>query len=247
MSAWKYVKAGFWQQVPLPWLGRVPLNAVALAGFGVAGFDHGALWAVGASWQVLWLIGTAGRASYRRAVDAAAQRESWRRLEERRLRLYNQLPEADRQRHHTLLQKCQERRAALLETGAVVDLMTWLHLKLLLARRGVKDEKSPPARSDPDWPRLHAVAAVELTDPARARLADEAAALLDPRHALAESGALDLARIEAVLRRLEASLAGDEAVGPVRPEAAGAENARLGPLPQAGEEAGGLAAQEGPN
>ena len=35
MSGWNYLKTAFWQRVPLPLLGRVPLNAVALAGFGI--------------------------------------------------------------------------------------------------------------------------------------------------------------------------------------------------------------------
>ena len=78
MSAWNYLKAGFWQRVPVPLLGQVPLNAVAFAGFGMAGFDHPAFWAAGAAWQTLWLAGSAGRVGYRRKIDARARRAVWR-------------------------------------------------------------------------------------------------------------------------------------------------------------------------
>lgn len=92
MSAWNYLKTAFWQRVPLPLLGRVPLNALALARFGITGFDNPLFWVLGAGWQTIWLTATAGRASYRRKVDATARRVLWHRVEERRLQLYNQLP-----------------------------------------------------------------------------------------------------------------------------------------------------------
>lgn len=208
MSAWNYLKAGFWQRVPLPLLGRVPLNAAALAGFGVAGFDNPLLWAAGAGWEVLWLAGTAGRAGYRRMVDAAARREKWRRVEERRLQLYNQLPEASRMRHHTLRQVCQALLAPARgqDPDPAAEVFTWLHLKLLLARHHAADRQAPRS-ADPDLPRLHAGAAIDLTDPARSRLADEAVALLDPRHALADAGQPKLPALEAALQRIESELA----------------------------------------
>ena len=208
MSAWSYLKAGFWQRVPLPLLGRVPLNAAALAAFGVAGFDHPVLWVAGAGWQVLWIAATAGRVGYRRKVDVAARREKWRRVEERRLQLYNQLPDTDRLRHHTLRQTCQGLLAPSRgqEPDPVAEVLTWLHLKLLLARQYAISGRLSPA-PDPDLPRLHAGAAIDLTDPALSRLADEAVALLDPRHALADAGRPVLPTLEAALQRIEAELA----------------------------------------
>lgn len=208
MSAWNYLKAGFWQRVPLPMLGGVPLNAVALAGFGVAGFDHPALWVAGAGWQVLWLAGTAGRTAFRAKVDAAARLEKWRQVEERRLQLYNQLPEASRLRHHTLRQTCQAMLAPAQEKepDPAAELFTWLHLKLLLARHHAAAGRLPQS-ADPDLPRLQAGAAIDLTDPARSRLADEAVALLDPRHPLADRSQPVLPALEAALERIESELA----------------------------------------
>jgi hypothetical protein len=206
MSAWNYLKAGFWQRVPLPLLGQVPLNAVAFAGFGIAGFDHPAFWAAGAAWETLWLAGSAGRVGYRRKVDARARRTAWRSVEERRLQLYNQLPPADRQRHHSLRSACQSLITPRpgQEPDPAAELFTWLHLKLLLARQQAVSGQRPAA--DPDVPRLHAGAAVEFTDPVRAHLADEAVTMLDPRHGIKDPTLPLLPRIEAALQRIEAEL-----------------------------------------
>ena len=224
MSAWNYLKAGFWQRVSLPLLARAPLNAAAFAGFGIAGFDHPAFWAAGVAWETLWLSATAGRVRFRRAVDAAARREAWRTVEERRLQLYNQLPEADRRRHHALRTACQNLITPRQnqEPDAAAELFTWLHLKLLLARQQAAAGQRPG--TDPDVPRLHAGAAVEITDPSRARLADEAVGLLDPRHGLIDPAQPLLPRIEAALQRIESELAA--ATGERRP-AAGCDFAAL--------------------
>lgn len=248
MSAWNYLKAGFWQRVPLPLLGQVPLNAVSFAGFGMAGFDHPAFWAAGAAWETLWLAGSAGRVGYRRKIDAAARRTVWRSVEERRLQLYNQLPPAARQRHHSLRSACQSLITPRpgQEPDPAAELFTWLHLKLLLARQQAVSGQQPAA--DPDIPRLHAGAAVELTDPARAHLADEAVTLLDPRHGIKDPTLPLLPGIEAALQRIEAELVAavrlqGEASGPclfnaMAEAAAGAAvplTRQIPPLPGAGE------------
>ncbi len=207
MSAWKYLRSGFWQRVPLPLLGRVPLNAAALAGFGIAGFDNPALWVAGAAWQTLWLTATAGRTGYRRKVEAAGRRDAWRAIEERRLQLYNQLPDADRLRHHQLRAACQTLIAPRSgsEPDASAELFTWLHLKLLLARQQAASGER--RATDPDAPKLQAGVAVEFTDPARARLADESIGLLEPRLGLHDPHAPLLPAIDSALQRIEAELA----------------------------------------
>ncbi len=207
-SPWRYLKTAFWQRVPVPLLGPVPLNVVAMAGFAIAGFDHPAFWAAGALWEGLWLTATAGRKSYRRRVDAAGRRVAWRTIEERRLQLYNQLSGPDQLRHHTLRQTCQSLLgpAFRLEPDPAAELFTWFHLKLLLARQ--QAAAGIPQGADPDVPRLHAGAAVELTDPARACLADEAVTLLDPGQSLIKDPDRPLLpRIDAALRRIEDELA----------------------------------------
>lgn len=207
MSAWHYLKTAFWQRVPLPLMGRVPVNAAAFAGFGIAGFDNPAFWAAGAAWQTLWLTATAGRVSYRQKIDAAHRRTAWRTLEERRLQLYNQLPDADRLRHHQLRQTCQVLLSPAPGTSPdpSAELFTWLHLKLLLVRYQALNGRIPAG--DPDVALLHAGAVVELTDPARAYLAEEAISLIDPRQSTIRDPSLPLVpRLDAALARLEAAL-----------------------------------------
>lgn len=208
MSAWYYLKSAFWQRVTVPVVGEIPLNAMALAGFGIAGLDHPAFWAAGALWEVGWMTATAGRKGYRGRVDAAARRATWRTIEERRLQLYNQLSGPDQLRHHNLRQACQSliTRSPGAEPDPAVELFTWFHLKLLLARHQIAFGSHPAA--DPDVPRLHADAAVELTDPARAGLAEEAVTLLDPRQSpIRDPDRPLLPRIDAALSRIEDELA----------------------------------------
>jgi len=206
MSAWSYLKAGFWQRVPLPLLRRIPLNPMAVVGFGVAGLDHPGFWAAGAAWEVIWLTATAGRVSYRRGVDAATRRAAWRTLEERRLQLYHQLSPAAQQRHHALRMTCQGLASSPRsgEPAAAVELFTWLHLKLLLARQ--TSAAGGRSQLDPDVPGLQAGAAVLLSDPARARLAGDAVALLDPREGIQDHTLPVLTRIDEALLRIESEL-----------------------------------------
>lgn len=181
MSPWHYLKEGFWHRISLPLVGSIPVNAAALVGFAVAGLDNPAFWWAGAAWQTSWLSLTAGRSAWRRRMDARHRQAAWRQIEERRLQLYNQLPPPSRHRHHQL----RARFPTLLqppagsEPNASAELLAWLHLKLLHAAHQVARGHRPSA--DPDAPRLHAGAAVEITDPMQARLAEESIALLDPR------------------------------------------------------------------
>ncbi|MDB6069660.1 MAG: hypothetical protein JWL81_831 [Verrucomicrobiales bacterium] len=243
VSTWDYIKAGFWQRIPVPLAGRVPVNAVAVAGLAIAGLDHPVFWAAGAAWEVLWMAGTSGRAGYRRGVDRAARRVAWRAVEERRLQLYNQLPAHAKSRHHALRESCR----LLLDPGrgrepeAAAELFCWLHLKLLLARARVAGASSVAglegARAinagagsgvgvgglDADVPRLHAGAAVELTDPAAARLAEEAVSILDPRHGVIRDHTLEpIARIDNALGKIESELAAAVAAAVRRADGPGA-------------------------
>lgn len=234
MSAWRYLKTAFWHRVPVPLLGAVPVNAVALGGFAIAGLDHPAFWTAGALWEVLWMTATAGRKGYRRRVDAGARRVAWRTIEERRLQLYNQLSRPDQFRHHTLRQTCQSLIAPSfrVEPDPAAELFTWFHLKLLLARHQAAVGMVPGV--DPDVPRLHAGAAVELTDPARAWLAEEAVTLLDPRQSpIKDPDRPLLPRIDAALRRIEDELS--EAVRRHRSEGGAS------PFPAMARSAAGLA------
>lgn len=247
MPAWKYVKAGFWQRVSLPVFGRVPLNVAALAGFAVAGMDNPALWFAGAIWQTAWLSLTAGRHHFRRKIDAQERREAWRVIEERRLQLYNQLPRACRLRHHQLREACRQLILPHCGSGPLpaAELLTWLHLKLLLARHQALS--GAPRVADPDAPRLHAGLAVEITDPVQARLADETIGLLDPRLGPHDPAQPLIPAIDTILQRLESELArllreGTVSVGEIECLAhlAAAEAAELpaspGSLNAAGEE-----------
>lgn len=223
MKAWRYLKAAVLHRWRLPVLGEVPVNLAALGIFGVMGLDQPVFWAVGGGFQALWLTLTAGRTAYRRKVDEADRREIWRRVEEGRLALVGRLSPDARHRHHLLRATCQE----LSDSGrrdnrpeAAVELYTWLHLKLLLARETLSDSSVPPGASgtpvsgragrlpdDPALAGLMARALLDVADPAARSAAEHAVSLLESRrHQGRETGEW-LTRIDAQIVLIETEIA----------------------------------------
>lgn len=185
----------------------MPVNLAALGAFGVMGLDNPVFWVAGGGFEALWLALTAGRAGYRQKVDVTRRREAWKRVEERRLALYNQLPAADRARHLRLREACRKLSPTLRDSDpeATAELYTWLHLKLLLARGALAAGRAPVA--DDDLHRLRALAAMDVSDPAAARLAEHAVSLLENRERQAADGAERLAHITAHLAAIELEIA----------------------------------------
>lgn len=205
--AWHYLRAAVFQRWRFPVFGELPVNLAALAAFGVMGMDNPVFWVAGGGFEAVWLALTAGRAGYRRKVDAERRREAWKRVEERRLALYYQLPATDKARHLTLRAACRElsRTPPDSDPEATAELYTWLHLKLLLARATLAAGRALTA--DDDLYRLRAQAAIDISDPAAARLADHAVSLLESRERQAADSAARLAHIDAHLAGIESEIA----------------------------------------
>lgn len=84
-----YLKAAFLARVPVPGLGQLPLNALAVAAFGILGFVVPWLWLLGLGLETLFLFGLASNRSFRNLVDgrqlqASAQADAVRRLDQMR-------------------------------------------------------------------------------------------------------------------------------------------------------------------
>ncbi|MES2706419.1 MAG: hypothetical protein V4726_07430 [Verrucomicrobiota bacterium] len=205
--AWPYLRAAVFHRWRFPVLGEVPVNLAALGLFGVLGLDNPVFWAVGGGFEAVWLALTAGRTGYRRKVDAVHRRQAWKRVEERRLALYNQLPPGPRHRHHVLRAACQEltRVSPGSDPEATAEVFTWLHLKLLLARETLAAGRE--TAPDDDLHGLHARAVLDLSDPAAARLAEQAVSLLESRRHHAEESARRLAHVDEQILRIEAEIA----------------------------------------
>lgn len=226
MKAWRYLKAAVLQRWRLPMLGEVPVNLAAVGVFGVMGLDQPVFWAVGGGFEAVWLTLTAGRAAYRRKVDAADRREAWRKVEEGRLTLVGRLSPDAKHRHHLLRVMCQELsgRGGPGDSGpeAAVELYTWLHLKLLLAREtlavrsGPFTTGAPPASirtgRQPDDPGLGladllARTLLDVADPAARSAAGHALSLLASHLHHGQETGERLTRIDAQIVLIETEIA----------------------------------------
>jgi hypothetical protein len=139
-----YLKAAFWTGLDVPGLGRIPLNALAVLGFGILGFGHEGFWLLGAGLEAGYLTLLATHPRFQRAVDARrtslasadtadGQKELAARLSpdaQRRLAALNdkiaRALEAAREAHADPFDLASRREA--------FGRLTWIYLKLLVAR-----------------------------------------------------------------------------------------------------------------
>ena len=73
---WRYLKAAFLVGVNVPALGRVPLNAVAAAGFLILGFGHPGFWFLGLAAEAAIVPALAFNKRFQNFVDAKDRQPS---------------------------------------------------------------------------------------------------------------------------------------------------------------------------
>lgn len=66
----RYLGAAFTARPRISGLGEVPLNLLALAGFGIVGLANPAFWALGLGFEVAYLFGLASNSRFRSVVDS---------------------------------------------------------------------------------------------------------------------------------------------------------------------------------
>lgn len=150
----KYLKAAFWQGVEFEGLGKLPLNAMAVAGFVILGFAQPAFWLLGLGLEAAYLWVLANHERYRKLVDLR-DHDPQADLRSERQRLEQRLSPASRERLQQLHGKVQ-RASKLLRDNAeeaflvehntdALDRMEWIALKLLLARENLEQNASKGA------------------------------------------------------------------------------------------------------
>lgn len=132
----------------MPGLGRLPVNALALAGFLILGFGHGGFWFLGLGLEAAWLLAATSSERFRALIDAGAEQTAAGTSEEQRQALVVRLGSENRQRL-TLVEKKSQRALALQEEAGVsairlelngdsLNKLTWFFLKLLVARENLQ-------------------------------------------------------------------------------------------------------------
>lgn len=141
---WRYLPAAFFARLPVPGLGAVPVNALAVAAVVALGFIHPGFWLVGAAGEAAFLFGLASSPRFQRAVDARARGTRLTTSPAaQRAALTAQLSPASRRRLTDLAARCaralslaQRNADYLLADARRFDLerLEYHYLKLLLAR-----------------------------------------------------------------------------------------------------------------
>lgn len=142
---WRYLKAAFLVGVDVPGLGRLPVNALAAAAFGIFGFVEHPVWLLGAGVEasVLFALTTSDR--FRKVVDAQHLEITEQGAEEKKRALIATLP-ADLQHRLLILSRSCDRISELTRqsdefladtNGDALQRLQWTYLKLLVARNNL--------------------------------------------------------------------------------------------------------------
>lgn len=108
-----HLQAAFWARLPLPALGSIPVNLLALAGFGILGLVEPTLWLLGAGLETAYLFTLASNRRFQQFVDAAAQLEQAARDASSERNWRTELFRLDRAR----AQRCEALEAAIAATA----------------------------------------------------------------------------------------------------------------------------------
>lgn len=141
---WRYLKAAFFVGVELPALGRVPLNALAAAGFLILGFGHPGFWLLGLAAEAAIIPSLAFNKRFQNVVDAEDKELSSGDSASKRTSLVKLLPSDYQSRLANLERRCNKvlevYRNAQAEEYVIdtnreaLENLKWVYLKLLIAR-----------------------------------------------------------------------------------------------------------------
>lgn len=147
---WRYLKAAFLIGVPVPGLGRLPINAMAVFGLGVLGFVEPSLWLVGLGLETAVVSALAFNPRFQKVIDARSAVPSLQDAASKRAALLASLPQDLRTRMSSLqqssarvlsiYQKLGLDRDLTSGTAASLDKLQWIFLKLLVARDHLANE-----------------------------------------------------------------------------------------------------------
>jgi hypothetical protein len=153
---WRYVKAAFLVGVPVPGLGRVPVNAMGVFGLGVLGFVEPSIWLVGLGLETAVVSALAFHPRFQKVVDSRSAAPALEDAASRRAGLIATLP-SDLQSRLTSLRTSSARVLSIYEqlgvdtqliagTKASLEKLQWIYLKLLVARDHLTNEVGVESR-----------------------------------------------------------------------------------------------------
>jgi hypothetical protein len=215
LSYWDYVKAAFHRQVPVPLLGAMPANKMALAGFAVLGLANPGFWFLGAAAELAYLGFLSSSARFQRLVrgeQLAAQAQD---RDDRVQDAFQKLSRHSQTRYRDLVSECRQILGLAaaeggsnvfrgLRTGKLNELL-WLFMRLLTSREQILNTQARVKRADLEENIASLRKRVETVD-SESPLARSLWATLSiqvKRLENLETAARNLAVVEAELERIE--------------------------------------------
>lgn len=155
-----YLKAAFRYSPRIPGLGRMPLNPLGLAGFGVLGLITPGFWFLGAALEVGYLALLSSNPRFQATVRGERLLEAKVSYQERVKTALSLLSPDSQQRYRRLLAQCQEmlgisermdeydvQQVRSRRTGSLNQLL-WIYLRLLSSHDLLEDSTSRVKRDD---------------------------------------------------------------------------------------------------
>lgn len=149
-----YLKAAFFRRWPVPLLGSLPVNAMALAAFGVLGIANPGFWFLGAAAEVGYLLYLTGSSRFQKLIQGEHLQVGKREYERKLAQVVSRLSPSSQERYHRLLDQC---RAVMgisetleddsldsvksMRTGGLNQLL-WIFLRLLTSREVIVQNMS---------------------------------------------------------------------------------------------------------
>ena len=176
LSFWDYLKAAFNWKTPVPLLGRMPLNKLALAGFAILGFGNPGFWLLGVGLEAAYLLMLAGNPRFQNVVSGMRMLEMKDAWAERQQDILARLDRKDRERYQRLVEQCRaivrtdegssvgEKLADLKSDG--LNQLLGISLKLLTLRSRIQETLSRTRSEDlqADIDQINAKIAAEKED-----------------------------------------------------------------------------------
>jgi hypothetical protein len=216
LSYWDYVTAAFHARVPVPLLGAMPVNKMALAVFGVLGLANPGFWFLGAAAEVAYLSTLSSSGRFQKLVQGERLAERAQDHDHRVEAAFNRLGQASQSRYRALVAECRQILGLGatseggsevfqgLRTGKLNELL-WLFMRLLTSREQILGTQARVKRAELE----EAIAALrtraEGSDPDSplARSLWATLAIQEKRLENLDGAAQNLAVVDAELDRIE--------------------------------------------
>lgn len=152
LSYWDYVKAAFHRHIPVPLLGGMPVNKMALGVFAVLGIANPGFWFLGAAAEVAYLGILSSSARFQRLVQGEHLLERAQSHDAHVKRAFQRLGQSSQMRYRTLVDECRQILGLAesqsssevmqgLRTGNLNELL-WLFMRLLTSRELIQSTRA---------------------------------------------------------------------------------------------------------